>query len=462
MGMLIDSHAHLNFKEYNPDEISQILDRAREQGVDTFINIGGGEGYEGNIKAIEIAELFPHVYATVGIHPHDASIVTDAMVEDLRKLTENSKVVAIGEVGLDFFYNHSNPEVQEEAFRKMIHLAREVRLPLSIHVRDAYDRLYQIMEEEKAFECGGVIHCFSGDWEFAQKMMDQKFYLSFSGIITFKKSTDLREVVRKTPTEYILIETDSPYLTPEPFRGKKNEPAFVRKVAEKIAEIKGLSLDDVARVTTLNARRLFRLGGVEQEVKIAYWIRNSLYLNITNVCTLACVFCPKFSTFEVKGHYLRLPKAPGFDEVLKAMGDFSKADEIVFCGFGESTQRLDLLKQLAAFAHEKGKKVRLDTDGLGNLIHGRDILPELQGLVDAMSVSLNAPDAETYAKICPNRFKEKAYPYVKEFIREAPRYIPDVTASVVGMPGVDVEACRKIVEEELKVKFRLREYNHVG
>lgn len=462
MGMLIDSHAHLNFKEYNPDEIAQMLDRAREQGVDAFINIGGGEAYEGNVKAIEIAEQYPHIYATVGIHPHDASIVTDAMVEDLRKLTENPKVVAIGEVGLDFFYNHSNPEVQEETFRKMIRLAREVRLPLSIHVRDAYDRLYQIMEEENAFECGGVIHCFSGDWEFAEKMMAKKFYLSFSGIITFKKSADLREVVRKTPTEYILIETDSPYLTPEPFRGKKNEPAYVRKVAEKVAEIKGLTLEDVARVTTLNARRLFRLGGSEQEVKIAYRIRNSLYLNITNVCTLACVFCPKFSTFEVKGYYLRLPKAPGFDEVVAAMGDFSEMEEVVFCGFGESTQRLDLLKQLAAFAHEKGKKVRLDTDGLGNLVHGRNILPDLQGLVDSVSVSLNAPDAETYAKICPSRFKEKAYPYVKEFIREAPRYIPDVTASVVGMPGLDVEACRKIVEEELKVKFRLREYNHVG
>ena len=302
MGMLIDSHAHLNFKEYSsPDEIGQLLDRAREQGVDTIINIGGGEAYEGNLKAIEVANQYPHVYATVGIHPHDAKIVTDEMVEDLRKLSQDPRVVAIGEVGLDFFYNNSDPQIQEEAFRKMIRLAREVKLPLSIHVRDAYDRLYQIMEEEKAFECGGVIHCFSGDWEFAQKMIDKKFYISFSGIITFKKSTELREVVKKVPTEYILVETDAPYLTPEPFRGKKNEPAYVRKVAEKIAEIKGLTLEDVARVTTLNARRLFRLGGIEQEVKIAYRIRNSLYLNITNVCTLACVFCPKFSTFEVKG-----------------------------------------------------------------------------------------------------------------------------------------------------------------
>lgn len=122
----------------------------------------------------------------MGIHPHDAKIVTDAMVEDLRQLSQDPRVVAIGEVGLDFHYNNSDPKIQEETFRKMIRLAREVKLPLSIHVRDAYDRLYEIMKEEKAFECGGVIHCFSGDWDFAQKMMDQKFYLSFSGIITFK------------------------------------------------------------------------------------------------------------------------------------------------------------------------------------------------------------------------------------------------------------------------------------
>jgi len=460
--MFIDSHAHISFQDYSPEEVEGVLARAQEAGVEAFINIGAGEGIEGNHRALELAQKHQNIFATVGIHPHDAKLVTPEVVDTLRALTQQPKVVALGEVGLDFHYNNSDPQVQEGVFCQMIQLARETRLPLSIHVRDAYERLYAIMKEEGAFEGGGVIHCFSGDWDFAQKMIDQGFHISFSGIITFKKAQDLREVVRKLPTEFMLIETDAPYLTPEPHRGKKNEPAYVAKVAEKIAEVKKLSLEDVSRITTLNARRLFRLGQVDQEVKIAYRIRNSLYLNITNVCTLACVFCPKFSTFEVKGHYLRLPKAPGFDEVVAAMGDFSDADEVVFCGFGESTQRLDLLKQLAAFAHERGKKVRLDTDGLGNLVHGRNILPELQGLIDAVSVSLNAPDAESYAKICPSRYKEKAYPYVKEFIREAKFYIPDVTGSVVGVPGLDVEKCRKIVEEELGAKFRLREYNQVG
>jgi TatD DNase family protein len=460
--MLIDSHAHLSFESYKPEEIDEILARARENGVETIINIGGGEGYEGNLRAVELAEHYPNIYAAVGIHPHDAKIVTDRTVEDLRNLIADKKVIAIGEIGLDFYYKHSEPKIQEEAFRKMIRLAREKKLPIVIHNRDADERLYQILEEENGFETGGVVHCFTSNWDFAKKMIDRGFYISFSGIITFKKADDVREVVKKIPTEWYLVETDCPYLTPEPFRGKRNEPAYVRYTAQRIAEIKGLTLEDVARTSSLNTKRLFRLGEIHQEPQIAYRIRNSLYLNITNVCTIACVFCPKFSTFEVKGYYLRLPKAPGFDEVVGAMGDFSGVEEVVFCGFGEPTQRLDLLKQIATFVHSKGIKVRLDTDGLGNLVHGRNIVPELQGLIDAVSVSLNAPDAETYVKVCPSRFKEKAYPYVKDFIQEIKNYVPDVTASVVGYPGVDVERCREIVEKELGVKFRLREYNQVG
>ncbi len=460
--MLIDSHAHLSFDSFKPEEIDAVLARAKENGVEALINIGGGEGVEGNVRAVELAARYPEIFATVGIHPHDASLVTDEVIEKLRQLIPNSKVVAIGEVGLDYHYNHSDPVIQRQVFRQMIQLAKEVHLPLVLHVRDAYDDLFQILKEEDGFQVGGVVHCFSGDLDFAKKMIAEGFKISFSGIITFKKSEALREVVKKIPTEFLMVETDCPYLAPEPFRGKRNEPAFVRYTAQKIAEIRGLTLEDVARTTTLNSRRLFRLGETKLEPQIAYQIRNSLYLNITNVCTIACVFCPKFSTFEVKGYSLRLPKAPGFDEVVTAMGDFSDVDEVVFCGFGESTQRLDLLKQIAAYAHSKNKKVRLDTDGLGNLIHQRNIAPELHGLIDAVSVSLNAPDAETYAKVCPSRFKEKAYPYVKEFIREIKSYIPDVTASVVGYPGIDVSRCQEIVEKELGVKFRLREYNQVG
>ncbi|MBF0491774.1 MAG: YchF/TatD family DNA exonuclease [Deltaproteobacteria bacterium] len=460
--MLLDSHTHLSFRDFKTQEMDAVLLRAQEAGVETLINIGAGEGWEGNPRAVDIAEQYPQVYATVGMHPHDAKFVTEGILQKIRELARHEKVVALGEVGLDFFYKNSEPEMQKQALRQQIALAKELKLPLSVHIRDAYKDLLQIFEEENAWDARGVIHCFSGDWNFARRVMDKGFNISFSGIVTFKKAKALQEVVRKIPTEYLMIETDAPFLAPDPFRGKRNEPALIKYTAQKIAELKKLSYEDVARISTLNAKRLFGIGEIQQEVKLAYKIRNSLYLNITNKCTLACVFCPKFSTFEVKGYYLRLPKAPEFEEMLKAMGDFSDMDEVVFCGFGESTQRLDLLKQVAQYAKSKGKKVRLDTDGLGNLIHQRNICPELGEVLDAISVSMNAQDAATYAKVCPNKYKEKAYEAVKDFIREIKKYVPDVTASVVGCPGVDIAAARRIAEEELGVKFRHREYNQVG
>ncbi len=398
----------------------------------------------------------------MGVHPHDASLVTPEVLSRARDIAAHPKVLAIGEIGLDFHYDHSPREVQEEALRNFIRLAKELNKPIIIHDRDSHEDLLRILKEEQAQEVGGVFHCFSGDYEFGKRVLDENFHVSFTGIVTFKNAQQTQEAARRLPLEKMLIETDAPFLTPVPFRGRRNEPAYVTYVAQKIAELKHLAVEDVGRVTTLNAHRLFRFGEQRPSASIAYTIRNSLYLNITNKCTLACVFCPKFVDWEVKGHYLRIPREPDFTEVKQAMGDFSQVDEIVFCGFGEPTQRLDLLKEVAAYAHQHGKKVRLDTDGLGNLIHQRNILPELAGLVDATNVSLNAPNAEVYAKVCPNRFGTEAYAEVKRFIVEAKQHIPWVQASVVGMPGVDVEACRQVVEQELGVAFRHREYNNVG
>lgn len=460
--MFIDSHAHLDFSSYPPEEIPQLVDRATQVGVENIIHIGSGEGIKSMEGAAAVVDRFPQVYAAIGVHPHDAKLVDDAVIARAREIAQHPKVVAIGEIGLDFHYNHSDRDEQFEALRRFIRLAKELKKPLVIHDRDSHQELLQVLKEESAGEVGGVFHCFSGDYAFGSQVLDENFLVSFTGIVTFKKAELTQEAARRLPLEKMLIETDSPYLTPIPFRGQRNEPAYVAHVAQKIAELKHLSVEDVGRVTSLNARRLFKFGEQRPQTSIAYRIRNSVYLNITNKCTIACVFCPKFSDWEVKGHYLRLPKEPSFEEVVAAMGEITGVDEVVFCGFGEPTQRIDLLKQLADFVHGKNIKVRLDTDGLGNLIHQRNILPELQGKIDAVNVSLNAPNAEVYAKICPSRFKEAAYPEVKKFILEAKQYIPWVQASVVGMPGVDVEASRQVAEQELGVQFRHREYDNVG
>jgi TatD DNase family protein len=459
--MLIDSHAHLFFKEFQ-EEVPQVLARAREAGVGCLVNVG--TGVEESRQAVALAEKHPWIFAAVGIHPHDVSGMSDDDLISLRELAKNERVVAIGEVGLDYYYEHSPKEMQQKRLRDFIRLAHEVKLPLIIHCRDAFEDCFKILDEEEGWKRGGVFHCYTGDLATARTILKKGFYISFSGIVTFKKSGVLQDVAKNLPRDHFLIETDCPFLAPEPHRGKRNEPAYVRLVAEKLAALKGLTVEDIGRITARNTKELFGLSIdlPDDKPKIAYRIRNSLYLNITNQCTLSCVFCPKFDDWMVKGHFLELDHEPSGEEILEAIGDPAPYEEVVFCGYGESTLRLDLLKSVAKKLKGKGARVRLDTEGLANLVHGRNILPELQGLIDAVSVSLNAADAKTYARICPSKFGEAAYPAVKEFIRESKKYIPDVTASVVGLPNLDVEACRRIVEEELGVKFRLRPYDEVG
>jgi len=292
-------------------------------------------------------------------------------------------------------------------------------------------------------------------------VIEMGFSISIAGPVTFPKAEALREVVRQIPIEHLLIETDAPYLAPQPVRGRRNEPAYVRHVAEAIAGVKGLSFDDVARITSFNAMQLFGIGVIPERGQITYPIRNSLYLNITNRCTAACTFCVRYHTDFVKGHNLRLGEEPSADKLIKEIGDPKRYAEIVFCGYGEPLLRLDVVKAVAAAVKRLGGMVRIDTNGHANLIHKRNVLPELAGLVDAVSVSLNAQNAALYSKISQPQFGIGTYDAVKDFIREAKKYIPDVTATVVTLPEVDVEACRKIADD-LGSRFRVREYNVVG
>jgi len=458
--MFIDTHSHIDF--FPEEERAGVIQRARDSGIDYLIAIGAGDEISGNASALELAERYDFVFATIGLHPHDARVFTETKGNGLRSMIQGKRIVAIGETGLDFYRMKSSKEDQIKAFVGQIHMARELHLPLVIHMRDSFSEVIKILVREGGRDTGGVFHCFSGDIEIAGQCLDLGFYLSFAGNVTFKKSGALREALKTVPIERVLLETDSPYLAPEPMRGKRNEPSFLRFTAESIAETKGFSLEDVARVTSYNARKLFKIGEPEKPGKIVYAIRNSLYLNITNKCTNACVFCPKLTDYMVKGHYLKLGPEPSLNEIIEALPELSSYQEIVFCGFGEPTLRLDVLKDVARHLKGKNMRVRLDTDGLANLVHGRNVLPELRGLIDSVSVSLNAADAKAYAKICPSKYGESAYNAIKDFIRDAKSWIPEVIATVVAMPGIDVEACRTIAEKELGVKFRVRDYNQVG
>ena len=456
---LIDTHAHLDHSQFAED-LDQVLQRAEAAGVSQILTVGCD--LVSSRASIALARRYPQLYAAVGIHPHDAPQADAAGLAELRRLlADNPKVVAVGEIGLDYYRDRSPRPLQLQAFRDQLALAREVGLPVIVHDRDAHADVLQILQDSAAREVGGVLHCFSGDLEMAKAVLDLGFYLSFPGTITYPGNAAGREVVKGVPIESILIETDCPYLAPQNYRGRRNEPAYVRHTAAMIAEIKGLTQEDVARITTLNAWQLFGLGSADTAGKIAYSIRNSLYLNITNRCTNTCTFCPKFKDFTVKGHQLRLPHEPSVAEVLRVIGDPSGYEEVVFCGFGEPLLRLDLIKEVAGKMKALGMKTRINTDGQANLVHGRNILPELAGLIDAVSVSLNAADAQAYQDICNSHYGAAGYAAVLEFLRLAPEHIPSVTATAVALPGLDLEACRRLAEH-LGVEFRARNYDEVG
>nr|BAL54589.1 Mg-dependent DNase [uncultured prokaryote] len=459
--MIVDTHAHLDFPEFDRDR-DDVVKRAKQKGVEYIITIGAGRGFEGNISALEIAERYDNIFCTVGIHPHDASWIKSGDFNKLRELIRGEKVVAIGETGLDFYRMNSPQEVQIESFRRHIRLAMETGLPLVLHIRDAYRKAFEILKEEGYVGKKGVIHCFSGSLQDARDAIDLGLLVSFSGSLTFENAKRLRHVASNIPVERVMLETDSPFLSPEPVRGRRNEPSFVVHVAKVLAEVTSLSYEDIERITSLNVKKIFGFVPFDETPKIAYKIRDSLYLNITNRCTLSCTFCAKFKSFEVKGHNLRLKREPTVDEILSAIGDPLGYKEIVFCGFGEPLLRLDVVKAVGRILKEKGARIRIDTDGLANLVHGRNVVPELKGIVDCISVSINAPDPKTYAIICPSHYGERAFFAVKEFILEARKHIGEVIATCVDLPGLDVEACRRVVEEELGVRFRLRKYNEVG
>lgn len=471
----IDTHAHLDDPRFDPDR-AEVIERARKAGLTDIVTVGCWNADLGFRPVMDLASSHDFIYAALGVHPHDAKEAAgnDEPFDLIRSFALKgkdgpggpggpSKVKAIGETGLDYHYDNSPREVQREVFIRQIRLARELSLPLVIHTREADGDTISILKDEDAAGTGGVFHCFSGNIKMAREAMAMGFYISFTGVVTFRNARALREVVRAVPIERILVETDCPYLAPVPHRGHRNEPAFVVDTAEAIAGIKGLSLSDVARITTLNARHLFAIDTDEAApASIAYAIRNSLYLNITNRCTNHCTFCAKFSSYTVKGHYLKLASEPDVKEVMEAVGPGpEKYDEVVFCGFGEPLIRLDLVKEVGLKLKRMGCKIRIDTDGLANLVHGRNVLSELM-FVDTISVSLNAPDSKTYQELVKTPFKDDAYPAILYFLREAKKFIPKVVASVVAVPGLDIEACRRVAEDDLGVGFRVREHNTVG
>src|SRR5712692_10050604 len=256
---LIDSHAHIDFPQFAEDR-EAMLDRARAAGVTTLLAIGTGPGPEKLDSALPFAEKHDWIYATVGIHPHEAKEVAPQHLDQLATLAKHPKVIAWGELGLDYYYDHSPREVQAKVFREQMALAKQAKLPIIIHCRDAWADCLDLLEEVwRPTGLGGVLHCFSSTLEDAERGIDMGFLVSFAGNSTYPKTQNLRDIAKVLPLEKILIETDSPYLAPQPYRGKRNEPAYVAEVARMLANVRDLAPEEFAAATAANFRRFFQL-----------------------------------------------------------------------------------------------------------------------------------------------------------------------------------------------------------
>jgi TatD DNase family protein len=263
--IFVDSHAHLEMEQFDADRAAT-LQRAKDAGIETILAIGSGTGPGSLDCAIRLAEQHEFVYATIGIHPHEAKLASDTDFEEMAQLAKHPKVIAWGEIGLDYFYDHSPRDLQQQVFLKQLQLAQTAKLPIVIHCRpsaateDAWEHCLKLLHDRWAASgLGGILHCFTGTWAHASRALDMGFMISFAGNVTFPKALQIREAAKQVPLDRLLIETDSPFLAPVPHRGKRNEPSFVKQVARQMGELRGLSMDDIGLRTAKNFYRFFSL-----------------------------------------------------------------------------------------------------------------------------------------------------------------------------------------------------------
>ena len=452
--MFIDTHAHLFYPNFE-GELDEIISRAKENAIE-YILVPATD-IKTSEQVIDLTEKYEIVYGAVGVHPHDTKNWDSSFIPKIEKLAKNKKIVAIGEIGLDYYYDFSPKEKQIEAFKAQIDLALELDLPVIIHNRDSDEDMMEIIRSYCGSGLKGQFHCFNGSLQDAMELVGMNFMISFTGNITFKKADGLRNILQHIPPENLLLETDSPFMTPEPHRGKRNEPSYVKFVAEKIAELHKLRTIDVARITSFNAFRTFGIGS-KGESAFTYKLGDALYINITNRCNAKCVFCKRKENPVLRGYNLGMERSeePSADVYIQEIGNPKNYSEIVFCGYGEPTIRWNVVKDIARYVKANGGMTRINTNGHSNVINKKDITPEMKGLIDVVSISLNTFDPKQYSELVgleSSYFDEMMY-----FAKKSKQYVQKVVMTIVSIDEVDIERARKITEEEIGAEFRVREF----
>ncbi len=438
---LADTHVHFEHDDFAAD-VDAAVARAKQAGVAYFV-VPACDAADA-ARALALARRLDGVYFAAGLHPNGGKRWgADEEAGIRRALLAGKKkgwAVAVGECGLDYHYMALPREAQLELVRRHLALARELELPVILHQRDAEEDLRRALDEEGAPPRGGVLHCFGGSADYYEWACAAGLYVSFTGNLTFtKKGCGRPAYFERLDLATTMLETDAPYLAPAPFRGKRNEPAYLPYIARALAAAAGRREDDIFAETTLAARRFFGLaadfGGA-----LVYRLGKSLYVNITNRCTNDCSFCIRNSAPGVGGYDLRLKMEPTAAEVVAAIGDARAYDEVVFCGFGEPTSRWEAVKEVAAAVKAAGGRVRLNTNGSAELTQRRDVTPELAGLFDRVSVSLNAADAVGYNELCRPRAGAAAWSALARFVAGAKRYAPAVEVTAVATAAADIAA----------------------
>ena len=452
--MFIDTHAHLFYPNFD-GELDEVISRAKESGVD-YILVPATD-LKTTQEVINLTQKYEMVYGAVGVHPHDTKDWDSSFIFKIEELAKNEKIVAIGEIGLDYYYDFSPRDKQIDAFKSQIELALKLDLPVIIHNRDSDKDMMEIIRSYCGAGLKAQFHCFNGSIEDAIELIGMNYMVSFTGNITFKKAENLRKILQHIPPENLLLETDSPFMTPVPFRGKRNEPSYLKYIAQQIAELHNLRIEDVARITSFNAFKIFGIGS-KPDTAFTYKISNSLYINVTNRCNAHCVFCRRKDSPYLRGYNLGMERTdePPAEVYIKEIGDPKNYKEIVFCGYGEPTIRWDVVKDIAKFVKTNGGKTRLDTNGHGNVINKKNITPELSGLIDVVSISLNSYDPKQYSELVG---LEKSYfNEMVNFAKSAKPFVEKVVLTIVSIPEIDTERARKVVEEKIGVEFRVREF----
>jgi len=449
---ITDSHHHLSHQDFSSD-IEEVIGRAREAGVEILIEGGGEVALPYYLKNCLSDPYLRNMYFCAGLHPHDAMNFSDSILDKLRSLATHKRFAGVGECGLDYHYDNSPRDVQKRVFRKHIELASELKKPLVIHARKSYRDVFEILEDEGVPEAGVLFHCFSGGDEDLARILEMDGYISIGGVLTFPNAVRTREVISSVPRERLLIETDAPYLAPQNVRGKRNEPSYIRYVADELANLWGLPVEDVYFITTYNARVFFNID-IDHGGDIVYKLGDRLYLNVTNRCTNRCSFCIRNFRDGLGGYYLKLRVEPTPDEVIKAIGIPGEYEEIVFCGYGEPLIRYDLVREVARYIKERGGRVRVNTNGIARLYHGVDAIEYVSNYVDVFSISLNATNGEEYNRICRPLYKG-AYKEVLKSIERAKSLNKEVRVSFVESSGADLTGAEDMAEAlGVSVRFR--------